>query len=106
MVARLSLRDDVLALLVGALVHALHHVLDLLQLQPLQVLVLVQGLRQQLLDAVGDDHRGEGEESDHRGGGVRPVSVLFQFFLLRLLCYFFPSLCFCFLFSFKFIMRR
>lgn len=51
-VAGLPLLDDVLPLLVGALVHALHHVFDLLQLQSLQVLVLVQGVRQQLLHAV------------------------------------------------------
>lgn len=49
MVSRLSLLDDTLSLLVGALVHAFHHILDLLQLQPLQVLVLVQGVCQQLL---------------------------------------------------------
>ncbi len=52
MVAGLSLLDDALSLLVGALVHALHHVFDLLQLQPLQVLVLVQGVCQLLLYTV------------------------------------------------------
>ena len=58
MVPGFPLLDDVLGLLVGALVHALHHVFDLLQLQPLQVLVLVQGVRQQLLHAVGTDGGG------------------------------------------------
>lgn len=53
MVSRLSLLDDTLSLLVVALVHALHHVLDLLQLQPPQVLVLVQGVGQQLLHTAG-----------------------------------------------------
>lgn len=57
MVPRLSLLDDVLSLLVGALVHTLHHVFDLLQLQPLQVLVLVQGVCQQLLHTVSDNKR-------------------------------------------------
>lgn len=57
MVPRLALLDDVLSLLVGALIHTLHHVFDLLQLQPLQVLVLVQGVCQQLLHAVGDKQR-------------------------------------------------
>lgn len=52
MVPRFSLLDDVLSLLVGALIHTLHHVFDLLQLQPLQVLVLVQGVCQQLLHTV------------------------------------------------------
>lgn len=52
MVPRLSLLDDVLPPLVRALVHALHDVFDLLQLQPAQVLVLVQGVRQQLLHTV------------------------------------------------------
>lgn len=51
-VPRLALLDHVLSLQVGAFVHALHHVLDLLQLQPLQVLVLVQAVRQQLLHTV------------------------------------------------------
>ena len=58
MVPRLSLLDDVLSLLVGALVHTLHHVFDLLQLQPLQVLVLVQGVRQHPLYTVTDNNRG------------------------------------------------
>lgn len=44
MVPRLSLLDDVLSLLVSALIHTLHHIFNLLQLQPLQVLVLVQGV--------------------------------------------------------------
>lgn len=48
----LPLLDHILSLQVGAFVHALHHVLDLLQLQPLQVLVLVQAIRQQLLHTV------------------------------------------------------
>lgn len=52
MVPRLSLLDNILSLLVCALVHALHHVFDLLQLQPLQVLVLVQGVCQQLFYTV------------------------------------------------------
>lgn len=58
MVAGLALLDHALSLLVGALVHALHHVFDLLQLQPLQVLVLVQGVGQQLLHTV--THTAEG----------------------------------------------
>lgn len=58
MVPRLSLLDDVLSLLVGALVHALHHIFDLLQLQPLQVLVLVQSICQQLLHTVTHRERG------------------------------------------------
>lgn len=61
MVPRLPLLDHVLSLLVGALVHALHHVLDLLQLQPLQVLVLVQAVRQQLLHTVQTQTTAEGE---------------------------------------------
>ena len=52
MVPRLSLLDDVLSPLVRTLVHALHDVFDLLQLQPPQVLVLVQGVRQQLFHTV------------------------------------------------------
>lgn len=52
MVPRLSLLDDVLSLLVCALIHALYYVFDLLQLQPLQVLVLVQGVCQQPFHAV------------------------------------------------------
>ena len=51
------LRDDGLPLLVGALIHALHHVFELLQLQPLQVLVLVQGVCQQLLHTVHTEHK-------------------------------------------------
>lgn len=57
MVPRLSLLDDVLSLLVSVLIHALHHVFDLLQLQPLQVLVLVEGICQQLLYTVTDSNR-------------------------------------------------
>lgn len=49
MVPRFPLLDDVLSLLVGAFIHALHHVFDLLQLQSPQVLVLVQGVCEQLL---------------------------------------------------------
>lgn len=60
MVPMLPLLDDVLSLLVGALVHALHHVFDLLQLQPLQVLVLVQGVCQQPLYAVTHRNRERG----------------------------------------------
>lgn len=61
MVPRFSLLDDVLSLLVGALIHTLHHVFDLLQLQPLQVLVLVQGICQQLFYTV---HRQQKRKSD------------------------------------------
>ena len=57
MVPRLALPDDVVALLVGALVHALHHVPDLLRLQTAQVLVLDQGLNQELLHTVNTHTR-------------------------------------------------
>lgn len=63
MVTGLPLLHHVLSLQVGALVHALHHVFDLLQLQPLQVLVLVQGIRQQLLHTVQRQKEGDGKET-------------------------------------------
>lgn len=74
MVPRLPLLDDVLPPLVRALVHALHDVFDLLQLQPPQVLVLVQGVCQQLL------HTGQtGREDVSQGSkviGTRPCLLV------------------------------
>lgn len=72
MVARLPLLDHVLSLQVGALVHALHHVLDLLQLQPLQVLVLVQAVRQELLHTVRTQTTAEGEGDKASGPRTPP----------------------------------
>ena len=47
--SRLPLLEDELALLEAPLVHALHHVSDLLHLQPFQVLILIQSFYQELL---------------------------------------------------------
>lgn len=52
-VARLSLLDDVTALWVAPPVHAFHHVFDLLGVQPLQKLVLIEGVCDELLLTVG-----------------------------------------------------
>lgn len=79
MVPRLSLLDDILSLLVCALIHALHHVFDLLQLQPLQVLVLVQGVCQQLFYTV---HTQEERKSDFSRGHFECCSHVGQIYTL------------------------
>lgn len=93
MVPRLSLLDDVLSLLVGALVHTLHHVFDLLQLQPLQVLVLVQGVRQHPLYTVTDNNRGRVRNvsfyCENKWSFFNVAKVSFLLFLDVLFCLFF-----------------
>lgn len=79
MVPRFPLLDHVVSPLVRALVHALHDVFDVLQLQPPQVLVLVQGVRQQLLHTVQTGRGGSEVGARNRVGLTRATWLVASF---------------------------